>query len=85
MEALQVGLGREGCGNLVPYPIRERAMLVETRRKEPDAPNLSRVLADYARKLERLSPSSRHPERYHEDKSEIVAGLRRLAREVRHG
>ncbi len=60
-------------------------MLVETRRKEPDAPNLSRVLADYARKLERLSPSSRHPERYHEDKSEIVAGLRRLAREVRHG
>lgn len=57
-------------------------MLVEPQRKPADVPKLSRVLDDYARKLERLSPSSRYPERYHEDKSEIVAGLRRLAKEL---
>ena len=42
-------------------------------------------LADLAHKVARLAPSHRDPERYHADKSEIVAELRRLAREVRHG
>jgi hypothetical protein len=30
----------------------------------------------------RLSPGHRAPERFHEDKSEIAAELRRLAREI---
>lgn len=43
------------------------------------------TLDSLASKVERLSPHHRQPERFHEDKSEIVAELRRLAREVRHG
>jgi hypothetical protein len=64
-------------------------MLVEQRstrrRAAPSGRQLSHALDQYAREIERLSPSPRHPERFHEDKSEIVAGLLRLAREVRHG
>lgn len=43
------------------------------------------ALADLARRVERLTPHPGRPERFHEDKSEIVAELRRLAKEVRHG
>lgn len=38
-----------------------------------------------ARRVERLSPHHRWPERFHEDKSDIVAELRQIAREVRRG
>lgn len=43
------------------------------------------AILDLARRVERLAPHHRDPERFHLDKSEIVAELRRLAREVRHG
>jgi hypothetical protein len=34
--------------------------------------------------VERLTPHHRRPERFHEDKADIVAELQRLARQVRH-
>ncbi len=37
------------------------------------------ALADLARRVSRLRPDHRKPEQFHEDKSEIVAALRRLA------
>lgn len=37
-------------------------------------------LLDLALRVARLGPDRRNPERFHEDKSEIVAELRRLAR-----
>ncbi|WP_279578301.1 hypothetical protein [Methylobacterium sp. J-078] len=40
---------------------------------------------DLAERLRRLAPSSRDPERFHEEKSEIVHALRLIAREVAHG
>ncbi|MCM5558082.1 hypothetical protein [Pleomorphomonas sp. JP5] len=40
------------------------------------------ALAD---KVARLGPDRRDPERFHIDKSEIVAELRKLAREVSRG
>lgn len=46
-------------------------------------PSLPDRLRDLAHEVQRLSPSHRDPERFHEDKSEIVAELRRLARGVR--
>jgi len=53
---------------------------------KPDAaPDLSAQLADCARQAARLSPSHRHPERFHEEKAELVARLRALSREVRRG
>jgi hypothetical protein len=42
-------------------------------------------LEQIAYRVERLTPSPRNPMRFHEDKSEIVAELYRLALEVRHG
>lgn len=38
-----------------------------------------------ARALQRLSPSHRNPEKYHEDKSQIIDELKGLAREIREG
>ncbi|MBO1038195.1 hypothetical protein [Brucella pituitosa] len=57
---------------------------VATRRL-PDRWRVSALLSEYAGQIARLSPSSRNPERFHEDKSEIVAGLLKLAKEVGHG
>jgi len=43
-------------------------------------------LTDIADAVQRLTPDRRDPERFHAEKSEIVAALRRLAREItRHG
>ncbi|WP_414833585.1 hypothetical protein [Afifella sp. YEN Y35] len=47
--------------------------------------DLAAQLADCARRAERLSPSHRNPERFHEDKSELVARLRSLSMEARRG
>lgn len=38
------------------------------------------ALAALANRVQRLSPDRRDPERYHAEKSEIAAELRRLAR-----
>lgn len=46
------------------------------------APHTLRLIADRVR---RLSPSHRDPERFHADKSEIEADLRRLANGGEHG
>lgn len=43
------------------------------------------ALVGLADRLRRLAPSHRHPERFHEDKSEIERELRRLARRITHG
>ena len=43
------------------------------------------TLADLAKRLRRLAPSARNPERFHEEKSGIVHGLRMIAPEVCHG
>lgn len=48
-------------------------------RRHPLDDDLMRL----ARALQRLSPSHRNPEKYHEDKSQIIDELKRLAREVR--
>jgi len=45
-------------------------------------PDLPDRLAELARRVGRLSPSHREPERYHEEKSEIAFELRVLARHV---
>ena len=37
------------------------------------------ALTDLARRVQRLSPDRRDPERYHAEKSEIAAELRRIA------
>lgn len=46
----------------------------------PPAPGTLDALAE---RVVRLSPSHRDPERFHEEKSEVAAELRRLAREWR--
>ena len=46
---------------------------------------LTTTLDNLAYRVEKLTPHPRRPERFHEDKSEIVAELQRLAQEVRHG
>lgn len=43
-------------------------------------PRPAAELERLAREVHRLAPSHRDPERFHLDRSEIVAGLRRLAR-----
>ena len=40
------------------------------------------ALSDLAHRVARLCPDHRNPERFHIEKSEIVAALRRLAREI---
>ena len=45
-------------------------------------PNLADQLADLARRLARLAPDRRDPERYHCDKSELIAALRSLAKQA---
>ena len=45
-------------------------------------PDLANQLADLARRLARLAPDRRDPERYHCDKSELIAALRSLARQA---
>jgi hypothetical protein len=47
----------------------------------PDA----EVLADLARRLDRLRPHHRDPERFHLEKDGIAAELRRLARAAEQG
>lgn len=47
---------------------------------------LPNTLDNLAYRVERLTPHPKRPERFHEDKSEIVAELLHLADEVRrHG
>lgn len=46
---------------------------------------LRATLDNLAWRVERLTPSPRNPERFHEDKSEIIAELHRLASEAHHG
>ncbi|MEN9925762.1 MAG: hypothetical protein RL268_1888 [Pseudomonadota bacterium] len=43
---------------------------------------LSQELADLARRVRHLSPCRRDPERFHADKSDIEATLRRLSQEA---
>jgi hypothetical protein len=43
------------------------------------------TLSTLALRVSRLTPSHRDPEAFHEEKSEIVAGLRRLARQRGNG
>lgn len=46
---------------------------------------VGQTLYSLADRLRRLAPSSRYPDRFHEEKSEIAHALVELAREVRHG
>jgi hypothetical protein len=69
--------------------------LERRRRKPPSAkafakanpfrPNPAEAceLKTLARRVERLCPSHRSPERFHEDKSQIVFEMRRIAARVR--
>lgn len=45
--------------------------------------SISDTLSDLAYRVERLTPHPRQPERFHEDKGEIVADLHHLAQEAR--
>jgi hypothetical protein len=42
-------------------------------------------LFEISKDIERLAPSHRNPEKYHEDKSEIVKELRGLAKSLERG
>lgn len=52
------------------------------RTEQVGQPN---ALEELAKRVARLSPSHRNPHAFHEDKSEIVAELRRLARGSKRG
>ena len=49
------------------------------------APSTGSRLRELSRRVGRLSPSFRDPEKYFEDRDEIERSLRRIAREVEHG
>ena len=49
---------------------------------QPIRLNTAERLAELAKRVRRLAPSHRDPERYHVEKSEIEHELRRLAREA---
>lgn len=51
----------------------------------PARHHLSEQLADLARRVRHLSPCRRDPERYHVEKDEIEATLRRLSQEAGMG
>ena len=51
-------------------------------RGQPKAVSEATELELLARRVRCLCPDRRDPERFHLDKSEIVAALRRLAREI---
>lgn len=52
-------------------------------REKAPIRNTSDQLSRLAARVARLTPSHRDPERFHVEKSEVVAELRRLARERR--
>lgn len=54
-----------------------KCVTVRHRVTSPD------TLDDLARAVQRLIPDRRDPEKFHADKSEIIATLRRMAREAR--
>ncbi|MDX8517966.1 hypothetical protein [Mesorhizobium dulcispinae] len=56
-------------------------MLLTTGKHEMK-PTIAERLHDIADRLARLTPSHRDPHRYHEDKSELIDALRRLASEA---
>lgn len=64
--------------------MRDKPKIAGYRVIEVIAPRAD-ALFDLARRVDRLCPHHRFPERFHEDKSEIAAALRKLAREVKHG
>jgi hypothetical protein len=48
----------------------------------PDGGRTAAELRELAQRIQRLTPDRRDPERYHADKSEIEAKLRRLAADI---
>ena len=64
--------------------MRDRAsyLLTDLMGGEDQRPD-TRLIA-LAHRVQRLAPDHRDPEKFHEDKSEIVAELRRLVREGRN-
>lgn len=58
-------------------------MRADLRNAHPNMRQLSALLDEYARRIERLVPSARNPMLFHENKSEIAAGLSRLADDLR--
>ena len=56
-----------------------------TERSVTSVTSVTEELDTLADRLRRLRPDGRKPERFHQDKSEIEAALRRLAREVQNG
>lgn len=59
---------------------RERGL-----RPAPSPVGDGKGLLDLARRVARLQPSHRDPERFHEEKSEIAHALRELAKEAGRG
>ena len=49
------------------------------------SPPLAEYIDNLAFRVERLTPHPRRPDRFHEEKSELVCELHRLARKVRYG
>jgi hypothetical protein len=70
------------CGSAavaaVPYRGTPHLLPQETPPKDATG-----ALLELAHRVDRLCPSHRDPERFHEDKSDIAHALRRLARERR--
>lgn len=78
------GSGREKRGFLFPCFLVSAPPLgggkLETRNNSPKTP--AEKLTEIASQVARLTPCHRDPEAFHIQKSEIIAMLRRLAREA---
>ncbi len=66
----------------LPPAARLRGFAAEVRRRPAfDGTAIAAALAELARRVDRLRPEHRDPERFHLVKSDIAAELRRLAAE----
>lgn len=83
MRPVTLGDASAGCCSR-PRPHTHVGDIRETRHQaSPVTPQMAEgVILDLANRLRRLSPSSRDPEHFHEEKSEIVHALHLIAREV---
>ncbi|MGV4857090.1 hypothetical protein [Acetobacter senegalensis] len=81
-----VGLGRVNS-YITPTRIRERThtdgQYIDNNPTQPYNPTQRGDLNDLANAVQRLTIDRRDPEKFHQDKSEIVSALRRMARKAR--
>ena len=62
--------------------MNNRGAIVLINRKDVKRESIATALENLASRIDYLTVSHRRPEKFFEDRSEIAANLRRLAREV---